>query len=398
MSAWLEIALLVWSLLLVLPLLVLVVEVLAAFLPGRATPVSRSAIRCGILVPAHDEEAGIGATLASITTQLRPGDRLLVVADNCTDRTAEVARLAGAEVIERFDPSNRGKGFALDCGVRALDSDPPDVVVIIDADCLVRPQAIDRIVEEAWRRKRPVQAVYLLEAEPGAGVLAHLSSFAFRLKNLIRPLGLARLGLPCLLTGTGMAFPWQLLRTAPLASGNIVEDMQLGLDLACAGHPPKLCPEAQVDGVLPTGRTAAFRQRTRWEHGHLRTLLTQGPRLLASAVYRCRPDLLGLALELSVPPVSMLGLVYLATWLLWCVVPTSLPAIILASGGLAAASVLFAAWLRFGRDCLPFTSLLAAPFYVLGKLPILLAFFFRPQRAWVRTARSQPEPPAGTGI
>ncbi len=286
MNSWLEIALLAGVLLLLLPLLVLAIEVLAALLPAPRSNAPGSPLpgtRCAILIPAHNEEAGLGATLASIAEQLRPADRLLVVADNCTDRTAEVARLAGAEVVERSDPARRGKGFALDCGVRALEGSPPDVVVVIDADCLARPGAIDQLAREAWRTGRPVQAVYLLEPPLGAGVLAQLSAFAFRFKNLVRPLGLARLGFPCLLTGSGMAFPWRLLSGVCLASGNIVEDMQLGLDLACAGHPPKLCPEARVDGVLPVGRGSACRQRTRWEHGHLRTLLTQVPRLLLAA-------------------------------------------------------------------------------------------------------------------
>jgi cellulose synthase/poly-beta-1,6-N-acetylglucosamine synthase-like glycosyltransferase len=391
MNSWPEIALLVGVLLLLVPLLVLSAEVLASLLPVRAGAASREpGIRCAVLVPAHNEECGLPATLASIAGQVRPEDRLLVIADNCTDGTAAVARSAGAEVVERFDPARRGKGFALDFGVRALEQAPPDVVVIIDADCLVRPGAIDLLVAEAWRSGRPTQAVYLMELPAGAGVLAQLSAFAFRFKNLVRPLGLARLGLPCLLTGSGMASPWRVLREASLASGNIVEDMQLGLDLACAGHPPKLCPQARVDGVLPVGLGAAYRQRTRWEHGHLRTLLTQVSRLLASAVRRRQPGLVGLALELSVPPLSVLGLFYLTAAFLCAAMRSPLPGLLLAFGGFAASSAVLAAWVRFGRGCLPFASLLASPFYVLVKVPIYLFFLVKPERAWVRTARNLP--------
>jgi cellulose synthase/poly-beta-1,6-N-acetylglucosamine synthase-like glycosyltransferase len=264
------------------------------------------------------------------------------------------------------------------------------VVVIIDADCLVRPGAINQLVTSAWRTGRPVQAVYLLDCPPEAGVLGQLSAFAFLFKNLVRPLGLTRLGLPCLLTGAGMAFPWPVLQKAHLASGNIVEDMQLGLDLACNGQPPTFCAQAHVDGVLPAGREAASRQRTRWEHGHLRTLLTQTPRLVLAALFRRRLDLLGLALELSVPPLSLLGLLYGVAWLLWFAWPAPLAGMVLAGGGLAAGGAILAAWARFGRKFLPFTSLLAAPFYMLGKVPRFLAFLVRPQRLWIRTARDQP--------
>jgi hypothetical protein len=398
MNNWLEVLLLVGSLLLLLPCMFLAAEVLAALLPGRPDGPSRPpGVRCAVLVPAHDEEGGIEATLASVRGQLQQGDALLVVADNCTDRTAEVARAAGAGVVERVEPGRRGKGFALDCGVRALGADPPDVVVVLDADCLVRPGAIDRLVGAVVLTGRPAQAVYCLEPPAAAGPLARLSAFAFLFKNLVRPRGLDRLGLPCLLTGTGMAFPWGVLRRAPLASGNLVEDMQLGLDLARAGHPPRLCLHARVDGVLPTGPDAASRQRTRWEHGHLRTLLTQAPRLLAAAAGGGRVVLLGLALELGVPPLSALGLLLAAAACLCLLARAALPGLVLASGAAAVAAAVLAAWVRFGRDVVPLSCLLAAPFYVAAKAPIYLRFLLRPQKAWVRTARDQPAPPGGGG-
>ena len=74
-----------------------------------------------VLVPAHNESSGLLPTLANIQSQLLPGDRLLVVADNCSDDTAALARAAGAEVVERNDPTRRGKGYALDWGVQHLE-------------------------------------------------------------------------------------------------------------------------------------------------------------------------------------------------------------------------------------------------------------------------------------
>jgi cellulose synthase/poly-beta-1,6-N-acetylglucosamine synthase-like glycosyltransferase len=69
-----------------------------------------------------------------------------------------------------------------------------------------------------------------------------ISALAFLVKNLVRPSGLKQLGFPSLLTGTGMAFPWSIIRSVSLASGNIVEDMHMSLDLAIAGHPTLFCP------------------------------------------------------------------------------------------------------------------------------------------------------------
>jgi cellulose synthase/poly-beta-1,6-N-acetylglucosamine synthase-like glycosyltransferase len=317
----------------------------------------------------------------------------LVVADNRTDRTAAVAAAAGAEVAERADPVRRGKGYALDFGVRRLEADPPEGVVVVDADTTLQPGALERLACEAAATGRPVQAINLLEGGPDASLKARLSAFAFRLKNLVRPLGLDRLGLPCLLTGTGMAFPWPMIRDARLASGNLVEDMQLGLDLAVAGHPPCVCPEAEVIGELPPAR-AALTQRTPWEHGHLQTLLGQAPRLVAAAFRLRRPGLLGLALEVCVPPLSLLLLLWAAALgaalLGWAAGASPGPALALAVAGGIALAALFVAWFAFGRRGLPFWSLLAAPFYMIWKLPIYLTFLFRPQQAWVRTERAAP--------
>src|SRR5689334_19367486 len=112
------------------PFVVLAVEALAALLPARKlrTPGDRPA--CVVLIPAHNEEAGIAATIANVREQLDLRDRILVVADNCTDGTAKAAADAGAEVTERSDPDRRGKGFALDHGLRSLENFPPGVVVV----------------------------------------------------------------------------------------------------------------------------------------------------------------------------------------------------------------------------------------------------------------------------
>src|SRR5450759_1447256 len=124
------------AVLVLLPSLVLALEILAA-LPRRrarlATPTSPP--RMAVIVPAHDEEGQIGATVRSLRGELGPGDRLLVVADNCQDQTAALAREAGAEVIERQSAAQRGKGFAISFGVAHLQADPPEVVVLVDADC-----------------------------------------------------------------------------------------------------------------------------------------------------------------------------------------------------------------------------------------------------------------------
>src|SRR5690606_5044606 len=91
--------------------------------------------RLCVLVPAHNEEPVIRATLEGIKAQLSGDDRLLVIADNCEDNTASLARAAGATVLERTSEHERGKGFAISHGLKWLDADPPEVLIIVDADC-----------------------------------------------------------------------------------------------------------------------------------------------------------------------------------------------------------------------------------------------------------------------
>jgi cellulose synthase/poly-beta-1,6-N-acetylglucosamine synthase-like glycosyltransferase len=347
-----------------------------------------------VLIPAHNEGAVIARTLQTLLPTVPKGSHVVVVADNCTDDTATIARKLGAEAIERTDAGRRGKGFALDFGLAYLAQNPPDAVVFLDADCQVSNDTVRLLGETAALTGRPVQGLNLCDPDPRGGVLQAVSGLAFRFKNLVRTLGLSRLAGMCYLTGTGMALPWPLVEKAKLASGNVVEDMQLGIDLALAGHKPLFLPTARVDSPLPQQRGAARTQRTRWEHGHLKTLLTQVPRLLALATRTCRLDLAVLALDLAIPPLSLLVMAWAAVWLAafagWLVGCGLLPlAIASALGGLLALSV-FTGWAAWCRQQVPLRALVLAPGYALWKLPIYAAFVFKRQREWVRTERDAP--------
>ena len=390
---FIDIVLLCISIGLLIPITVLFIECSVALLPSsletNETEVPRP--RIAVLIPAHDEASVIGKTLETLLPQLTTQDRLVVIADNCSDDTAEIARKFGATVIERQDLEHRGKGYALDYGLNFLETEPPDVVVLVDADCIVEQGAVEQIARVAAATGKPVQATYLMEQPAKPSPKDSVSALAFMVKNLVRPSGLATLGLPGLLTGTGMAFPWLVIRQAPLASGNIVEDMQLGLDLAIAGYPPVFCRDAKVTGILPQQEEAAKGQRTRWEHGHLQTLLTQVPRLLKASLEQKRFDLLALALDLSVPPLSLLVMIWAgvtgvalfagiwgATWI---------PLILLAIAGILILVSIVGAWAKFGRAEISALTLLAVPFYVLWKIPLYLAFLVQRQTKWIRTDR-----------
>lgn len=388
---------------LLVPALVFALQIVAALPSYRrrcVPPIARPSI--AVLVPAHNEAFGIAATLQSITEQLHQGDRLLVVADNCVDDTAVVARRHGAEVIERTDPVRRGKGYALDAGVRHLAQAPCQVVVVIDADCLLRPYALGCLARTSFALGRPAQALYVMQARPGAAAPTVVAAFAWIIKNWLRPLGWSRLGLPCQLMGTGMALPWPLIARSALANGHLVEDMKLGLDCAEAGCPPVFCTEAKVVSTFPDNRQGSQTQRMRWEHGHLGTIVHDGPRLLVKGLAKRNGALFALALDMCVPPLSLLvllsqGLAAVAgalamasdSGLPW-INGTTLPW----AAGMAPACVMMAAialaWLRAGNDRLPLASLLAAVAYVLAKIPLYIKFLMKRQVVWISSLRDKP--------
>ncbi|MDX2021231.1 MAG: glycosyltransferase [Deltaproteobacteria bacterium] len=375
------------------PVTVLFIECVAALWPNKPAAAAPRP-RLAVLVPAHNESAGIEPVLRALVAQMGAHDRVVVIADNCSDDTAACARATGVTVIERQDNERRGKGYALDHGMRFLANDPPEVVVVVDADCLVEPGALERLACTAIANQRPVQAVYLMEPPAQPQPKDAVSALAFLVKNWVRPSGLYTLGFPGILTGTGMAFPWKVLQQVSLASGNIVEDMQLSMDLAILGAPTLFVPTAKVLGLLPQQQSAAKSQRTRWEHGHLRTMRTQVPRLLGQAIKQRRLDLAVIALDLLVPPLSLLvmlwGAVTVGSVALALVTHAWLPSFLCAMAGAMIAVAILSAWMKYGRTMLPAKALLAVPFYVLWKIPLYVSYVVRPQTKWVRTERDAP--------
>ena len=386
--------LLVAALLLAVPVLVLAIQVSSALLARKTEPgtqaMSARPASVAVLVPAHDEAAGIAATIASVLAQLSGADRLLVVADNCSDDTARIARAAGADVIERHDELHRGKGYALDCGVKHLAESPPEAVVIVDADCIPAAGAIDRIARLSVMTRRPVQALYLMHSPPGAPLKTRIAEFAWVFKTQ-RIIGFHHLGLPCQLMGSGMAFPWQLINKAPLASGHIVEDLQLGLDLTIAGAPPLFCPQALVTSMFPLGASGMASQRMRWEHGHFGVIASMGPRLVRLAWTRRQSELAAMALDVCVPPlaalVMALSLVMLASAAAALAGTANFALLVSALSMATLAAILAIAWRAFGKEVVTLAELATAPAYVIAKIPMYLRMGWKRQTQWVRTKR-----------
>ena len=385
--------LLVFAWLMALPpllsLAIFTVEALAGLKPLPSLPSDKAMPRVAILIPAHNEEAAILQTVEMLLREVPSGTRIVVVADNCSDGTVARAGKAGAEVAERIDPTRRGKGFALAFGRDLLAAEPPEVVVVLDADCAFVPGGLAALARAA-ANGAPAQAVNLLTPDRTAPSLVQISSFALLVKNLVRGRATSRIGGAALLTGTGMAFPWVVFADAPLATGDLVEDLGLGLILVRAGVRPRLVEQAQVRSG-PAPQADALTQRKRWEHGFLSTALRTAPRLIAEGLTKRSRAELALGAHLLVPPLALLFA--LSALVLTAIVGFGLltgywfPAVALLTAIFAAGGATLLIWLREGRAWLSPAALLRAPLYILWKLPLYTRFLIAPETRWVRTRR-----------
>jgi cellulose synthase/poly-beta-1,6-N-acetylglucosamine synthase-like glycosyltransferase len=387
---WIDTILLIVAIILALPVLVFSLQVLLAVFcakPMLDSSTNSARLPVAVLMPAHNESLVIAETIQSIMLQLTSHDRLLVVADNCSDETATIARKLGAIAVERVNETQRGKGFALDFGLEFLKKTPPNIVLIIDADCVIEGGAIDKLAKTCAVLKRPVQALYLMQSQPTPNLKARIAEFAWLVKNKVRPLGFKALGLPCQLMGTGMAFLWEDLIKINLASGHIVEDMKLGVDFARMSKAPYFLPTALVTSVFPPTADAANTQRTRWEHGHLSVILNEAPSLFLEAVVAKNWQMFGLACDLIVPPLAVLTLVCVAVFV-FCFVFAAQSALLVSTVLLLVlASSVLLAWTFFGRKIISFKQLCYAPIYALMKIPLYIKFFLNRQVEWVRSKR-----------
>lgn len=380
--------------LITVPVVTFFVQILLSLLPlrNKSNDVKLTPITI-ILIPAHNESYGIEQTLRSIKAQLTPNISVLVVADNCNDDTAAIVKSHNVEVVERFNNIKRGKGFALDFGIQHLSKNPPEIVLILDADCTLGKDAISILIDEAMRYKRPVQGLYLMHARSDSPLKIKIAAFAWAVKNWARPLGFYRLGLACHLYGSGMAFPWTVISQVNLASGHIVEDMKLGVDLAKLNLAPKFSPNALITSEFPTSEDGIKTQRTRWEHGHLGMIFKEGLPLIVQAIKQSNVNMLAIALDMCLPPLALLILIIFTLSGLGLILAIStqsiMPWVLILIDLLLVAIAVVLAWIKFGRNIVSFSALMTVPFYVLSKIPLYIKFVFKRQSEWVRSKRDK---------
>ncbi len=375
-----------------IPSFFLIIELILGQLP-KSSQIKQPEKRkpCAILIPAHNEESVIENTLEKIKAEVQVEDRILVVADNCSDQTAEIVRNSSVDVIERQSSEKRGKGYALDYGIQYLLShQAPETIVILDADCEFETGSLDTLVGHSQENDWICQAKYLMCSPDEALIETRVSEFTWFIKNAIRPAGLLKLGLGCHLQGSGMAFPAHIFKEVSIASGNIVEDLELGLVLTQKGYVSKFIPSALVYSFFPVSTQGTKTQRTRWEHGHLDSIINLLPKMLFDSMLAMKWKTFWLVLDAMIPPMIIFlliiigctvvsfvlywlgfGLLFYFSFLTLCLVFINLISI----------------WFFNGRDIIKPQDLVGIMTFLARKTSIYSSFVTARQKAWVRTDR-----------
>ena len=350
-----------------------------------------------IVVPAHNEELVIQKTLKSIFAVDYPRELfdVIVIADNCTDQTANIVRSAGATAYERTNLSLVGKGYALRWGFDTIlnSNKQYDAVVVIDADCEVTPNMLNVLHSYMLHGARVVQIADIVLLKPGVWN-SEIIRLGFTLYNVVRLLGKRLLGCSVGLRGTGMCFSTGVLRELPWQAYSFAEDLEYGLNLILHGIKVNFAPEAAVISAMPDQSKQSETQRARWESGRKPLVRHYSPKLLSQAIKKMSYPLFDTFLDLIMPPFVNLSVMLVFIILL------HLFLVILGFQGLglylwiwvavlgAAFTHAFLGLVAAKADRHLYKSLLYVPRYAFWKLTLYAKLMARggPSR-WVRTER-----------
>ena len=374
-------------------------------LSGRKAPpaAGEPRMRFEVIVPSHNEEAGIGETVKSLLLVDYPPDlrRIVVVADNCVDATAERAREAGAMVLVRNDATQRGKGYALNFAFeRCLAEGFADAVLVVDADTSVSPNLLRAFAARFESGVQAVQAEYGVR-NPNASWRTRLMVIALALFHELRSRARERLGVSCGLRGNGMGFTRRILAEIPHDAFSIVEDVEYGIRLGRAGHRVAYVAEANVRGDMVATAKESRSQRERWEGGRIQMARRYGVPLVGEGLAKKSLMLFDLGMDLIVPPLTYVVLAAVLGFSAAAVLAVMrgsygdhVPLVPLVPWGMCAA-MLGAYVLRgvvlAGVGVRGFLDLLFAPAYMIWKLALNLRRK-KNKGEWVRTAREGEKP------
>lgn len=239
----------------------------------RSVPAEKFPVinKFAILIAAHNEEAVIGNIVRNMKRLDYPKHLydIFVIADNCNDNTAKIARDNGAIVHERFNTVKRGKGYSLEWMFEKLFKMDKkyDAVCIFDADNLVSPNFLLEMNKQLSMGHEVIQG-YLDSKNPNDSWIASNNSIAFWIGNRMFQLPRYYLGLSCILGGTGFVVKTEVLKEIGWGATCLVEDLEFTLKLVLKGKKVYWAHDAVIYDEKPLALPQSWRQRKRWMQGH----------------------------------------------------------------------------------------------------------------------------------
>ncbi len=377
--------LLIWAFLLLagLPVLYLLILTLASLRPEREPADGGAPRRFAVLVPAHNESLLISDAVTDLLQQRYPpaAFAVVVIADNCADDTAEIARARGARVIERKgDP---GKGQALHEALRLLLKEDWDAFLMMDADSHLHPDTLAALNGAIAAGAGAMQIHYgVLNPNDSMRTRAmELSTASF---NALRLRGKTALGLSCGIYGNGFCLTREAVQAVPYLAHSIVEDIEYHILLLKAGRKVIFVDRGVwVKAQFPVGPRTSEVQRIRWERGRILMIRHYAPSMLRELARGNLTSLSGL-LDVLMPPVSLIALALLPAALFGTPLQVRLAAAM--TVGLYLHYVVAAA--RYGSILGLLRLTLYIPWYFLWKTAVVVrSLLLERHLPWIRTDR-----------
>lgn len=270
------------------------------FVPAPDRPPEK---KFAIIIPAHNEAAVIGTTVSSLEGLAYPRSlfEVFIIADNCTDGTADLAVAGGATTLERRNAELVGKGHALQWAFQKIRSHKSfDAYVILDADNIVSKNLLSKLNNELLVGHEVMQC-YLGTKNPNGSWVTKTIFMTYCFMNRFFQLPRERLGLCVPLGGTGVVISERMLDRYGWSFTSLTEDLEFTARLALDGLRVRWVHDARVYDEKPVDFHSAFKQRQRWMTGHADVMTRYVPRLLWRGVTKRDGVALDAAMYLSLP-------------------------------------------------------------------------------------------------
>lgn len=358
----------------------------AALSKVKKPSLKKNNLPTAIIIPAYNEEAGIQRTINNLK-KCTGTYEIIVIADNCTDQTSNIAKECGVRVIERNDKSNPGKHKALQYAFQILLNENFEIYIVIDADSIAYANLVEVVQNEIASGADAVQVFDGVLNSTGSNKL-RMMKISYLAFNLVRPLGRQFWGMSCGLFGNGMAFSKATLQSVPFKTESSVEDLAYHLSLVEAGKKVRFNPQSSVLAEMPSKHRIMAIQRVRWEGGRFKTAIKEIPKCFISAL-KGNLRLIEPLLDLLTLPLSYL----IISFIIVSFIPMTF-ALPYAIFGISAVIFHIIVSMIIGK-CGPrdYLSLAFVPFYLIWK--ILLSFKIVQNvfqgNPWTRTERKPHE-------